>query len=382
MARIVLSSCVFRYPMGGMRAWLLQYLVGFQRLGHDVTYVEKAAGRNGCFDPTRDQMGDDCGYGIRTVAPLWPRYGLGERWHFVDVAGQRYGLSQERVEAAFDSADLFIDMGGDHSWRADAERARLRVQIDCEPGFTQMKMAARLEAGKQLPGYDFHSTSGRNIGTQSSSAPTAGKQWRPHVVPVVADLFPLTPVAPGAPFTTVMTWQSFRPRVYQGQSYGHKDLEFDKFESLPRRTSVPLELAVSGPNVPWDRLASAGWRVRNANEVTTSLESYADYIRRSKGEFSVAKHCFVATNCGWFGDRAAMYLASGRPVVLQDTGWAEHLPSGEGLFAVRTVEEAASAIDEIERDYDRHARRARELAHEFFEAGKVLGRFLDELGVA
>jgi len=382
MARIVLSSCVFRYPMGGMMAWLLQYLVGFQRLGHDVTYVEKAPGRNSCFDPTREQMGDDCGYGIRRATELWARFGVGERWHFVDIAGQDYGLSPERVEAAFSSADLFIDMGGDHSWRADAERSRLRVQIDCEPGFTQMKMAARLEAGKPQPTYDFYYTSGRNIGTQGCSAPTAGKQWRPLAVPVVPDLFPLTPVTPGAPFTTVMTWQSFRPRIYQGQSYGQKDREFEKFESLPRRTSVPLELAVSGPNVPWDRLARAGWRVRNANEVTTSFESYADYIRRSKGEFSVAKHCFVATRCGWFGDRAAMYLSSGRPVVMEDTGWAEHLPSGEGLFAVLTVEEAASVLEEIERDYERHSRRARELACEVFEAGKVLGRFLNELGVA
>jgi hypothetical protein len=382
MARIVLTSCVFRYPMGGMVSWLLQYLVGFQRLGHDVTYVEKAARRSDCFDPTRDAMGDDCGYGIRTVADLWARFGVGERWHFVDIEGERYGLAQEQVEAAFDSADLFIDMGGDHSWRADAARARLRVLIDCEPGFTQMKMATKLEAGEPLPAYDSYYTPGRNIGTQSCSVPVAGKAWRPLVLPVVPDLFELAPADPGAPFTTVMTWQSFRPRVYQGQSYGHKDREFEKFESLPQRTSVPLELAVSGRNVPWDRLARAGWRVRNANDVTTSFESYADYIRRSKGEFTVAKHCFVATHCGWFGDRAAMYLASGRPVVMQDTGWAEHLPCGEGLFAVRTVEEAASALEEVERDYARHSRRARELAHEFFDAGPVLARFLDELGVA
>ena len=275
MARVILSSCVFRYPMGGMRAWVLQYLVGFQRLGHEVTYVEKAAEPNSCFDPTRDQMGDDCGYGLRAVAELWSRFALGERWHFVDVAGQRYGLSQDRVDAEFDSADLFIDMGGDHSWHADAERARLRAYIDCEPAFTQMRWEARLEAGKPLPAYDFYYTCGRNIGTQNCSAPTAGKPWRPHVEPVVPDLFPVTPVAPGAPFTTVMTWQSFRPYLYQGQSYGQKDREFEKFESLPRRTSVPLEVAVSGSKVPWDRLAQAGWRVRNANDTASSRPAAA-----------------------------------------------------------------------------------------------------------
>jgi len=381
MARIVLSSCVFRYPMGGMMSWLLQYLVGFGRLGHDVFYVEKSARPNDCFDPVEDVMCDDAGYGIRTVGDLLGRFGFEDRWHFVDRKGRRYGLAKERVAAAFDSADLFIDMGGDHSWLGDATHSGLRILIDCEPGFKQMKMAEKLEAGRPLPRYDFYYTPGRNIGTEKSSVPVASKDWRPLVVPVVTDLFTVEPADPQAPFTTVMSWQSFRPRIYQGRSYGHKDREFERFESLPRLTSVPLEVAVSGRNVPWDRLARAGWRVRNANEISTSFESYAAYVRRSRGEFTVAKHCFVATNCGWFGDRAAVFLACGRPVVMQDTGWAEHLPCGEGLFAVRSVEEAAAAIDEVERDYARHSRRAREIAEEHFDAAKVFGRFLDELGI-
>ena len=382
MARIVLSSCVFRYPMGGMMSWLLQYLVGFQRLGHQVTYLEKAARRADCFDPRRDAMGDDCSYALRTVGDLWARYGVGGRWHFVDFAGERYGLPVSEVEAAFRDADVFIDMGGDHSWLADAASCRMRVLIDCEPGFTQMKMATKLEAGRKLPSYDFYYTPGRNIGSERSQVPTAGKAWRPLVVPVVPDLFTLEAAEPDAPYTTVMSWQSFRPREYHGQRYGHKDVEFEKFEELPLLTRAPLELAVSGKNVPWERLARGGWRVRNANDVTTSFESYADYIRRSRGEFTVAKHCFVATHCGWFGDRAALYLASGRPVVLEDTGWSEHLPCGEGLFAVRTAPEAAAALEEIERDYPRHSRRARELALEYFDAKTVFTRFADELGFA
>jgi hypothetical protein len=169
--------------------------------------------------------------------------------------------------------------------------------------------------------------------------------------------------------------------VYQGRTYGNKDLEFERFEKLPQLTNVPLEVAVSGRDVPWERLARAGWRARNANEISTSFESYAAYVRRSRGEFTVAKHCFVETNCGWFGDRAAVFLASGRPVVMQDTGWAEHLPCGEGLFAVRTVEEAAAALDEVERDYARHSRRAREIAEEFLDSEKVFRGLLSELGV-
>src|SRR5262245_1373787 len=245
MARIVLSSCLFRYPMGGMMSWLLQYLVGLRRLGHDVHYVERATRNNDCFDPARDVMSDDCRYGIRAVGRLLERFGFADCWQFVDLVGDRHGLPKQRVHAAFASADLFIDMGGDHSWLEDATPCALRILIDCEPGFTQMKMAGRLERGKPLPQYDFYYTTGRNVGTEKSPLPLAGRRWHPLVDPVVPDLFPVEPPRPGAPFTTVMSWQSFRPRVYDGRSYGHKDLEFARFESLPRRTKVALEVAVS-----------------------------------------------------------------------------------------------------------------------------------------
>ena len=139
---------------------------------------------------------------------------------------------------------------------------------------------------------------------------------------------------------------------------------------------------MAGKDVPERRLREAGWTVRNAHAVTTSFDRFWDYIRRSRGEFSVCKHVFVATHSGWFSDRSAAYLASGRPVVMQDTGFSQHLPIGRGLFAVNTVEEAAAAIDEIEGDYDAHSRAAREIAEEHLEATKVLGRMLNELGVA
>jgi hypothetical protein len=367
--------------MGGMMSWLLQYLVGLDRLGHEVWYVEKAARPNDWFDPTRDAMTDDCDYGVRAVGALLARHGFGGRWQIVDLAGRRHGASRERIQAAFDGADLFLDMGGDASWLEEAARSGLRVLIDCEPGFTQMRMASRLEAGESLPDYDFYYTPGRNIGSERSSVPTAGRAWRPLVDPVVPELFPVEPAPPGAAFTTVMSWQSMRPRVYQGKTYGNKDVEFERFVALPERTRVALELAVSGRDVPWRRLARAGWRTRDANQISSSFESYAAYIRGSRGEFTVAKHCFVATNCAWFGDRAAVFLASGRPVVMQETGWSEHLPCGEGLFAVRTLEEAAAALEEVERDWPRHSRRARELAEEYLDAGKAFPRFLDELGV-
>ena len=246
MSRIVLGSYMVRYPLGGMISWVLQYLVGFQRLGHDVYFVEKSGCPNACYDPVEDVMSDDCTYGTKTLHALLKRFGLQDRWCFVDEAGRYYGLPINRIEEAFNSADLFIDMGTHGSWLSEAQGATLRVLIDGEPGFTQMKMQNRLAAGEKLPNYDYYYTTGRNIGTEKSTAPTAGKQWRQLFHPVVVDLFDPRPVSPNAPFTTVMNWQSYETVEYNNKKFGHKDVEFSKFIDLPQMVTPPIEIAVSG----------------------------------------------------------------------------------------------------------------------------------------
>lgn len=381
MARIVLGSYMVRYPLGGMMSWVLQYLVGFQRLGHDVWFVEKAGYANSCFDPVKNVMGDDCTYGVSVLNALLRRFDLHERWCFVDAGDGYHGMSREHVESLLASADVFVDMGTHGAWLEQAQGAGLRVLIDGEPGMTQMKMQNRLDAGESLPEYDRWYTTGRNIGTEASRAPAAGREWRPIFHPVVVDLFPVVPPPDDAPFTTVMNWQSYEHVEYRGASYGHKDVEFERFVSLPRHVLAPLEAAISGKDVPYERLEEAGWRLREAHEVTVSFDAFRAYIQASQGEFSVCKNGYVATNCGWFSDRGAAYLASGRPVVQQDTGFSGHLPCGEGLFAVRTVEEAAAAIAEIASDYASHARRAREIALAYLDAPVVLGGLLRDLGI-
>jgi hypothetical protein len=380
VARIVLGSYMVRYPLGGMMSWVLQYLVGFDRIGHDVTFVEKSGYPNSCYDPARDVMSDDCSYGTKAVAALLDRFGLGGRWCFVDAGGRYHGLGRAEVETALAEADVFVDMGTHGAWLPEAEGAGLRVLIDGEPGFTQMKMDLRLRAGEVLPEYDLYYSAGQNVGTRRSSAPAAGKAWRHLFHPVVVDLFP-NASGPGGAFTTVMNWQSYEPLEYDGAVFGHKDVEFRKFESLPTRTDATLEVAVSGRDVPSDELASAGWRIIDAHAVTSSFDSFVQYVRASRGEFSVCKSGYVQTRSGWFSDRSAAYLASGRPVVLQDTGFAEHLPCGEGLFAVQDVDEAVAALAAIESDYERHSRASRHIAAEHLDARTVLRRFLDELGL-
>jgi hypothetical protein len=378
MARIIVGSYVVRFPLGGYLSWALQWIVGFQRLGHEVYFVEKSGWPNSCYDPARDVMTDDCTIGLRTLVEHLAPFQLQDRWCYVDARGDYHGLSRAAIEGVFASADLFVDMGTHGTWLNEASRAQARVLVDGDPGYTQMRA---LSHDEDLGAYDHYYSVGRNLGTAGCTVPTMGLKWRPIFDPVVVDLFPVRPVPAGAPFTTVMAWQSYPSVVYNGTTYGAKAAEFEKFIDLPSRTTVPLALAVGGSRVPGERLASAGWRLENPLETTRSAATFRDFIAASRGEFSVNKNFYVATNSGFFSDRSAAYLASGRPVVMQDTGFSAHLPCGCGLFAVRTVDEAAAAIELVRGDYERQSRGAREIARTCLDSSVVLRAFLTELGV-
>jgi hypothetical protein len=382
MPRIAVGSWMVRYPLGGNLSWTLQWLVGFDRLGCEVYLVEKSGYPNACFDPGRNSMSDDCSYGTTAVGNLLSRFGLGERWCFVDEGRRYFGMSRTSVEEVLRTADLFVDLGTHGAWLEEAAGAGARALVDGEPGFTQMKMELKAARGKPARAYDHYYSNGANIGTSRSTAPTAGREWRAVYNPIVLDLFPYDRnPPPAAPFTTVMNWRAHEPLVYQGRTYGQKDVEFAKFVRLPRLTSVPMEVAVAGGRARDRELEGNGWRVRAAHDVTVTYDSYLRYLGESSGEFSVCKHGYVATNSGWFSDRSAGYLASGRPVVMQETGFSDHLPCGAGLFAVRTAEEAAAAIDRVMSDYARHRQAARDVAAEHLDAARVLGKFLSEVGL-
>jgi hypothetical protein len=380
MARILLGSYMVRYPLGGMMSWVLQYLVGFHRLGHDIYLVEKSGYPNACYDPVRNVMTDECTYGARIVDELLKEHGLRDRWCYVDAGGTHHGMSEQRVGELFATADLFIDMGTHGSWLEEAQKTPCKILLDGEPAYSQMKMEQRRRSGQQLAEYDYYFSTGQNVGTAACTAPSAGVTWHHVFHPVVSSLYDSTLAATDAPFTTIMNWQSYEPVEFDGEVYGHKDVEFKKFLDLPRRTSVPLEIAVSGKAVPTEDLQNRGWSLRDAHQTTISYRSFVDYVAASRGEFGVCKSGFVRTRTGWFSDRSAVYLACRKPVILQDTGFSKHLPCGEGLFAVNGIDEAVEAIRAIQAEYSRHACAARQVAREHLDAERVLGDFLHEIG--
>jgi hypothetical protein len=268
-------------------------------------------------------------------------------------------------------ADLFINLsGGSWFWRDEYTRIPRKVFIDSDPVFTQLAIAkAEGWYVDFFRGFDRLFTFGSNIGTPASDVPTSGFTWHHTWQPIVMPEWDTT-AAPGDRFTTVMTWriESF------ADVDGNKDKEFVRFIDLPSRTVHQFELAINGPQT---FLREHGWRTVDAMGVSRSLWDYRDFIQRSRGEFGVAKHAYVAHRSGWFSDRTECYLAAGRPAVVQDTGWSAHLPSGEGLFHFSTPEEALAALDAIADDYPRHARRASAIAREHFDANRVLPRLLE-----
>jgi hypothetical protein len=380
VATVVVGSYAVQFPMGGYLSWVLQFMVGLQDLGHDAWFVERSLGPGSCFDPVTQTMGDDCARGTSALSQMLEEHGMGDRWCFVDAQGRYHGRSREVIEDILRGADLFIDSGTHGTWDTESQWCGQRILVDGEPGATQVRMEQARRSGVELPRFDRYYTVGQNVGLPDCVIPTAGLRWQHLLYPVCTRLFPVEAPPEGAPFTTVMSWTVHTPFEFRGRLYGAKDIEFEKFMDLPRLTDAPIEVAIGGI-APRSRLQAGGWRVVDAHAVTIDLPSHRSYLRGSLGEFSVCKNSFVALRSGWVGDRLGAYLASGRPVVMQDTGFGDHLPCGAGLFAVSDAAQAAAAIESVRSGYASHALAARRLAEERFEATTVLGQVLADLGI-
>ena len=367
--RILFAGIIGRYPFGGISWCSLMYLLGLRALGHEVFYIEDTG--ECVYDPVQNARTTDPGYGTRTIRDSLERFGLGDRWAFVNYDGAYHGRSAEEVRRFAADADLFIDLsGGSWFWRDEYARIPRKVFVDSDPAFTQLAIAkAEPWYVEFFQGFDHLFTFGSNIGTPASLIPVGALTWHKTWQPITMGDW-RSDEAPRDRFTTVMSWK-FESFADIG---GNKDQEFVKFIELPSRTPQRFELAINGPR---QLLGRYGWETVDAMTVSRTPWEYRDFIHGSKAEFGVAKHTYVVNRSGWFSDRTECYLASGRPALVQDTGWTAHLPSGDGLLSFSSFDEALEGIDRINGDYERHARRAREIAREHFDASRVLPKFLE-----
>lgn len=373
--RIIVAGIIARYPFGGVTWCSLMYLLGLRELGHDVYYLEDTG--ECVYDPIKNTISLDPSYGLKYINDALSQFDLCDRWIFVDHEGAHHGKSRAQTEEICAGADLFIDLsGGCWFWRDAYQKIPRKIFIDSDPGFTQAALAKGDPWYVEFfNGFDTLFTFGGNLGAADCTIPETRFKWHKTWQPVVCDEWNGGDVTPGHLFTTVMTWknQSF------DDADGNKDKQFVRFLDLPKHTDQPIELAVNGPH---ELLQAHGWRVVDGMAVSSDLNKYRNYVRQSKAEFSVAKHLYVATHSGWFSDRSECYMAAGRPVLVQETGFSKYLPTGEGLLAFTNLEEAVEGITRINRDYRRHSHKAREIALEFFDARTVLPQLLRDTELA
>jgi len=378
--RVIVTGLIGSIPMAGLTLHYLQYALGLRKLGHEVLYLEDTG--SWYYHPDTDAMVDDASIPLGYLNNVMAKYGLENNWVFVDLKGGIHGLSIQTFKAFVRSTDVFINVTGAGLVRESYRKIPHRIYIDTDPGYIQM----RVDQGSQkdlehLGKHTTHFSFGCNIGKHSCNIPNCGFNWHPTVQPIVMDLWPFTsPPDSDAAFTTVLKWQTYEPVKYHGKVYGLKNMEFKKFVELPSLITSNLEIAMVG-NPPVDNLAATGWMLRDARSVSTTISQYRSYIRSSRGEWSIAKNGYVASGSGWFGDRSAAYLASGRPVLLQNTGYDLWLETGCGLLPFTTLNEAAAALESVNGEYTFHCLGARRLAEEYFDSRKVLQTMLAKVGV-
>lgn len=376
----IVAGYLARFPLGGHLMSQIHFLAGLRRLGYDVVFVEHHGWSLSCYDPHRNVMTDDPTAGLAEVKRVFEKFG-GAQWKlcYADAAGDYHGLSRDQlVRLCHDSAVLLSIAST--TWLEEFRECKMRVFLDTDPGFTQFRMAptSTPSCAGYASAYDFqhHFSFGERIGKPDCSIPDHGLQWQPTRPPVALELIEPRFTPHAKTFTTVTSWTAYGDTEYKGETYGSKNIEMLKLLDLPKRAGKIFEVALAGPDAPAQKLREAGWIVVDAREVTLEVENYFDFIGRSRGEFSVAKEGYVKTRSGWFSERTANYLAMGKPAIVQDTGWSAIMPTGEGLFAFRTADDIASAVEAIAKDYRRHCQAARRIAEEYFDSDKVLGELL------
>ncbi len=382
---VLVFGILFWFPLAGVTYQFLHFLLGLRRLGYDPYYIEDSG--RWIYDPALNDLSPDVTGNLSAVVPILEAHGFRDRWAFRGnyPGGKCYGLSEERILCLYREADAFLNVTGAQEIREEHRLCRRRIYIETDPVAAQIKVAqGEKETIAALAAHETLFSYGGNFGRPDCLVPLERFTWQRTCQPVVLDLWNTnSPPPPGAAYNTIATWNhKGKDIVYQGETYyWSKDREFRKFLDLPLRRPVPFELAAGADEATRKVLSTNGWRISDPIEISSDMSRYHQFICQSRGEFSVAKDQNIRLRSGWFSDRSACYLAAGRPVINQDTGFGSYLPTGKGLFAFRTMDDILAAVDDIERDYAGNCRAARQIASEYFAAEKVLGCLMERAGL-
>jgi hypothetical protein len=365
---------------GGLTWVFLQYVLGLRRLDWDVLFLDRLE-PDMCVDAAGRHVSVEDSVNLRYLTEVMERFGLGDRWSLVYEGKRFFGLSREEVLERVRHCAFLLNVMGYLNHEEILAAAPRRVFLDIDPGFPQMWR--ELGLADVFDGHDHFVTVGANVGQPACTIPTCGFRWIGTPQPVVLDHWP--PTTRGGAFTSIVSWRGpFAPVRYRGRTYGLRVHEFRKFAALPGLSGRAFEIALeihSSDQKDRAMLEAEGWSLVDPAAVAGDPWAYREYIQRSAGELGVAKSMYVDTRSGWFSDRSICYLASGKPVLVQDTGLGDRYPIGEGLLTFSTLDEALAGVEAICQDYERHARTARLVAEEHFASDGVLGRLLQHLEV-
>ena len=382
--KIIVFGILFWYPLAGVTYQFLHYLMGLRQLGYDPYYVEDS-GRY-IYDPDLNDLSPDADKNIAAVVPALEAHGFANRWAFRGKypGGKCYGMTEEQILGLYREADAFLNITGAQELREEHLQIPRRIYVETDPVASQIRVAnGHAEQTAALDAHDTYFSFGENFGAPDCRVPVVRYDWQPTRQPVVLDLWSNSVDTTGAPYTTIATWRNDGKDIeYAGETYyWSKHREFLKIIDLPRRRDVLFEIAAGKDDEAEVVLVANGWRFKDSISVSRDMESYRLYLQSSRGEFTVAKDQNVRLKSGWFSDRSACYLAAGRPVITQETGFSNILPTGEGLFGFETMDDILRAVDAIESNYDRAAGAARAIANEYFAADRVIGSLMQRAGL-
>ena len=379
-----MGSC----PIAGVIWQHIHYVVGLQRLGHDVYYIEDSARLP--YNPETFEVNNEFDYAGRLLNRLSVEFGFRNRWAFCAryLQGQpTAGLSLKKIRQLYRDADAILNICGAQEFNDDLLTSDRILYIESDPGVEQIKVDKGVKStADYLWRHHALFTFGENVSTKNFPVPTYGFEWLPTRQPIVIDLWKTSHAQPqAAVFTSVANWSTtgLKDITWRGDKYlWSKSREFIRFVAAPKKSGETFELAtnIEDRRTRW-KFERNDWRLISPLQLSVDYWLYRDYIRRSKGEFTVAKDQYVRLNTGWFSDRSACYLAAGRPVIIQETGFTKHYGGKAGLLSFRSLDEIVDAVKTINADYAKHSRAARALARDVFDAKKVLKSLLDRAGI-